>query len=96
MTEALAGEPEKDGIFKMVSITAKVARGRNKGTPLVPHRYDDGTYKAALSRFDTDPHVRVGTVAELLPWIRQGYGIRMSAPGLPPSLIAPGSLDIEA
>jgi len=64
--------------------------GGRCGTKLKPHRYKCG-YRASQTRIG--PHVYVRTQEELIPLLRRKWFIRMSAPGCPPSLIAPRSVE---
>ena len=70
---------------------ALVSRGPNKGVTLRPHRHTDGCYVASRSRF-ARAYVRVKTEAELSRLKEAGLSVRMSAPGLAPSLICPDSI----
>lgn len=86
--------PEKsDEKWRLYS---RVKRGKKAGALLVPHRYKDGCYVVSMTRFEQD-QVRVGTIEEVIAYIRKGYKLRMSDPEQPTgaSLISPGSIEIE-
>lgn len=78
----------------MNRINAIVSRGKNRGVALSPHRYSGGHYLVGKDGNTTDCTKKVLTQSELIHWIQLGYGVRMSAPGIPPSLISPVSLTI--
>lgn len=67
-----------------------VSRGKAAGTVLRPH-VQDGHYIVSPTRFEAD-YVRVPIGEALEPYLRQGLSLRMSAPGVAPSLISPGSI----
>lgn len=73
---------------------SRVKRGKKAGALLVPHRYKDGCYIVSMTRFEED-QIRVGTIEEVIAYIRKGYKLRMSDPEHPagPSLISPGSIE---
>jgi len=75
-------------------IYSRVKRGKKAGALLVPHRYKDGCYVVGMTRFEED-QIRVGTIEEVIAYIRKGYKLRMSDPEHPagPSLISPGSIE---
>lgn len=77
-----------------MKIVATRKRGKDSGLVLTPHRHEDGMYVASPTKFERD-YVRVPTVEALAPLIERGLKVRMSAPGFPPSLIAPASIQIE-
>lgn len=69
-----------------------VAAGKRAGTALVPHRYEDGYYRAHKTNSRNDPEgKRVKTEAELVELVRLGYHVRMSnlAAGHSPSTVKP-------
>lgn len=67
-----------------------VSRGKAAGVVLRPHVQDDH-YIVSPTRFEMD-YVRVPISEPLEPYLRQGLSLRMSAPGIGPSLISPGSI----
>jgi hypothetical protein len=69
---------------------AVVWRGKNFGIRLTPHKYKDGTYHVARKKGE---YIHVG-FDEIIPRIRDGYGLRMSNPSEkhPPGLIMPQSI----
>jgi hypothetical protein len=77
-----------------MKISATRKRGKDIGLLLTPHKHEDGMYVASPTRFERD-YVRVPTAEALIPLIERGLKVRMSAPGFPPSLIAPASIKIE-
>lgn len=84
--------PEKsDEKWRLYS---RVKRGKKEGALLVPHLYKDGCYVVSMTRFEED-QIRVGTIEEVIIYIRKGYKLRMSNPVHPagPSLISPGSIE---
>jgi hypothetical protein len=72
-------------------LTYTVRFGDDLGIELRPHRYGTTGYRASQSK--EGPHVHVRTEQELVPYLRNGWSIRMSGPGHPPSLITPRSVD---
>jgi len=79
----------------MIEITAKKARGMNKGETLYPHKYPDDMYVASTSKLEED-YIRVETLEELAVLIRCGHKARMSSPKLsdPPSGIVSKNIEI--
>jgi hypothetical protein len=67
-----------------------VSRGKAAGTVLRPHE-QDGHYIVSPTRFETD-YQRIPLSQPLEPYLKQGLSLRMSAPGVAPSLISPGSI----
>ena len=65
-------------------LRAVVARGRSAGTVLLPHLHHDGCFVVSMVRNERDG-VRVRTVAEAIPYLQGGYGLRMSPGGFGPS-----------
>lgn len=71
-----------------------VSRGARVGEILFPHKHEDGAYVVSKTRFEED-YIRVANEDEILRWLEQGYGLRMSNPAkgiTAPSLIAPKSI----
>jgi len=68
-----------------------VTRGKNKGEVGTPHIHEDGQIVVSKTRFEKD-YIRVNPSEPLLEWLQKGYRVRMSAPGLAPSLINPASI----
>jgi len=69
-----------------------VARGKNAGLSLSPHRYEDGFFQAHKTNSRNDPEgKRVQTEAELVALVRIGYHVRMSnvEAGHAPSTVKP-------
>ena len=75
---------EPDGLYAIIK------RGANTGTILRPH-VQDGAYILSKTRFEVN-YFRVPLHEPIEPWLARGYSLRMSAPGHPPSLIAPASI----
>jgi hypothetical protein len=76
---------------------AVIARGKNKGLKLYPHRHEDEMYVVSPTRFARD-YVRVPSKEGLAEWLSQGYGLRMSnsdAGVSAPSLVRPASISRE-
>jgi hypothetical protein len=76
---------------------AIIARGKNKGIKLYPHRHEDGMYVVSPTRFERD-YIRVPSKEELAEWLSKGYRLRMSnsAAGVSaPSLIRSASISRE-
>lgn len=67
-----------------------VSRGKAKGTVLRPH-VQDGHYIVSPTRFEAD-YLRIPINEPIEPYLKQGLSLRMSAPGVAPSLISPGSI----
>ena len=67
-----------------------VSRGKAAGTVLRPHE-QDGHYIVSQTRFETD-YQRIPLDESIEPYLKQGLSLRMSAPGVAPSLISPGSI----
>lgn len=67
-----------------------VSRGKAAGKVLRPHE-QDGHYIVSPTRFETD-YQRIPVSQPLEPYLKQGLSLRMSAPGVAPSLISPGSI----
>ena len=66
-----------------------VKRGKHKGTVMTPHRYADGNYKVSKggkSGNRTENATIVSNEADLERFVKEGNHIRMSAPGISPSL----------
>jgi hypothetical protein len=60
-----------------VPLTYAVRFGGDLGIELRPHRYNTG-YRADESKYGR--HVHVHTEAELIPYLKRGWSVRMSAP----------------
>ena len=73
----------------MKSISAIVTRGPNKGTVMRPHRYQAGYFLISKVSNRLGDATKVANESELESWVHIGYGIRMSAPGVSPSLFMP-------
>ena len=67
-----------------------VSRGKAKGTVLRPHK-QDGHHIVSPTRFEAD-YQRIPINEPIEPYLKQGLSLRMSAPGVAPSLISPGSI----
>lgn len=79
----------------MVKITATVVRGRHIGTELKPHLFKDGCYVVTKGGNTLAHATRVSSLDDVAVWVRRGYGVRMSGPGVPPSIYSPDSLRIS-
>ena len=72
----------------MITFAHIAKRGRSKGAVLTPHRGRNG--KLAVSRTSrAADHIYVDSLAEVLPYLIEGHGLRMSCKGRSPSLIKP-------
>lgn len=78
----------------MKKITATVGKGTHRGTILRPHRYQEGYYLVSRGGNTLDCAKQIFSEAELESWVQRGYGIRMSGPGVAPSIYSPRSLTI--
>jgi hypothetical protein len=67
-----------------------VKRGKAAGTVLRPH-VQNGHYIVSPTRFEMD-YVFVPINESLEPYLSRGLSLRMSAPGVAPSLISPASI----
>ena len=73
----------------MITFAHITRRGRSKGAVLTPHRGRNG--KLAVSRTPrAADHIFVDSLAEALPFLMAGHGLRMSCKGRSPSLIKLG------
>jgi hypothetical protein len=86
-TPAALGSEEKSSV---AGLYAFVSRGRKKGTVLRPHIQDNG-YIVSMTRYEKD-YIRVPLHEPLERYLRDGFSLRMSAPGCAPSLISPRSI----
>lgn len=81
------------------AMTFIVLRGDEAGVVLTPHMHEDGKYVASMTRFERD-YIRVESIRELGILAKHGFSIRMSSASSgkhrAPSLISPGSLQIES
>lgn len=91
-SQDVGGMPEKND--ETWPVFSRVKRGKKAGELLVPHLYKDGCYVVSMTRFEED-QIRVGTIEEVISYIRKGYKLRMSSPdhSAGPSLISPGSIE---
>lgn len=71
-------------------LTYTVRFWQDAGLTLRPHRHRNGKYKALKDKFG--PSRLVDSEGELIPYLKLGWMIRMSAPGHPPSGICPESV----
>lgn len=62
-----------------MKIIAKVGRGKNSGTVLYPHLYEDGSYVVSKTRFIRD-YIHVSNLHEVATYVANGYKVRMSNP----------------
>jgi hypothetical protein len=67
-----------------------VRRGKAAGTVLRPHE-QGGHYIVSPTRFEAD-YLRIPLNEAIEPYLKQGLSLRMSASGVAPSLISPGSI----
>jgi hypothetical protein len=81
-----------------MKITAKIARGKNTGTLLYPHLYEDGMYVVSKTRYVRD-YIRLADLHGVAAHIANGYKVRMSNPKegvAAASLIEPGAISVTA
>lgn len=62
-------------------------RGKTAGLVFTPHCQSDGTYVVSKTRFSKD-YIHVHSAEEIIEHVKQGYSVRMSTAGVPPSLIS--------
>jgi hypothetical protein len=79
----------------MKSISAIVTRGPKKGTVMTPHRYQEGYFLVGKDSNRRSDATEVTDESALESWVKLGYGIRMSAPGVAPSLFMPKGIFIS-
>lgn len=79
----------------MKSISAIVIRRPNKGTAMKPHRYKAAYFLVSKGSNRRSDATEVTNEAELESWVQRGYGIRMSAIGVAPSLFMPKRIIIS-
>lgn len=77
-----------------IEITSTVKRGKNFGTLLKPHRYQDGHYIVAKGG-NTSSFAQKVKYEELVAYIMRGYNVRMSGQGVAASLYGPESLNVQ-
>ncbi|PYU28090.1 MAG: hypothetical protein DMG32_03760 [Acidobacteria bacterium] len=81
-------------VFTGNSLYYEVRFGNDKGSRLTPHLFRDKTFRASRGKFG--PHAVVYSEGELIPYLRQGWSVRMSMSntkeGHRPSLITPDSI----
>jgi hypothetical protein len=61
-----------------LNLHAFVARGKNKGELLLPHKHEDGMFVVSLTRFEKD-YKRIRE-SEILGYLEKGLSLRMSNP----------------
>ena len=71
---------------------ARVSRGKNRGTRLLPHRFKDDRYHVQLGK--EGPYIPVTDCRDIPSYLANGYSLQMSdrAESLTPSLIRPESV----
>jgi hypothetical protein len=71
---------------------AKVSRGKNPGTRLVPHRFKDNRYHVHLGK--DGPYIPVTDYRDIPSYLANGYSLQMSnkARKQAPSLVRPESI----
>lgn len=85
-------EPLTENQIQM-TLRAVTSRGKNKGAIQYPHKHADGYYVASFTK-SPDDYVRVADIESLIKLWRSGLSIRMCAPGVPPSLVSPESIEL--
>jgi hypothetical protein len=73
-------------------LTATVSRGKNRGTRLLPHRFNDDRYHVQLGK--QGPYIPVTDYRDISSYLANGYSLHMSdkAESQTPSLIRPESI----
>jgi hypothetical protein len=71
---------------------ATVSRGRNQGTRLFPHRFNDNRYHVHLGK--RGPYIPVSDYRDIPSYLANGYSLQMSdgAQSHTPTLIRPQSI----
>lgn len=71
---------------------AVVRRGKNAGTRLFPHRFEDDRYRVSLTR--EGPDIPLANPQDIPDYLANGYSLRMSREGQEskPTLISPKSI----
>jgi hypothetical protein len=69
---------------------AFVSRGKNLGTRLLPHRFEDNRYHVSLGK--KGPYIPVSDSRDIPSYLANGYSLQMSAKGQRPTLIKPQSI----
>ena len=76
-----------------------VKRGKNAGTILTPHLYEDGFFRAHKTNSRNDPNGKEGKQvtkeADLITLVRAGYHVRMSGEGHAPSTVKPEIIVVD-
>lgn len=80
-----------NGLGSNGRLHAMVSRGPKAGTILRPHVHADGCHVVSPTRFEVD-YIRLSADQPLEDYLRRGLKLRMSAPGIAPSLISPDSI----
>lgn len=76
-----------------MTMRSVTSRGKNKDDFQYPHKHSDGFYVASFTKKPED-YVRVADLESLIKLWRGGLRIKMSAPGIPPSLVSPESIEL--
>jgi hypothetical protein len=71
---------------------ARVSRGKNRGTRLLPHRFKDDRYHVQLGK--QGPYIPLNDARDIPCYLANGYSLQMSdrADSLTPSLIRPSAI----
>jgi len=71
---------------------AVVRRGKNAGTRLLPHRFEDDRYHVSLKR--EGPDIPLANPQDIPEYLANGYSLRMSREdkSQKPTLISPKSI----
>ena len=81
--------PDHSYIGDMITFAHIARRGRSKGAVLTPHRGRNGKLAVSPTSRAAD-QIYVDSLADALPYLIEGHGLRMSCKGRSPSLIKPG------
>jgi hypothetical protein len=73
-------------------LVAKVSRGKNRGTRLLPHRFKDERYHVQLGK--EGPYIPVTDYRDIASYLANGYSLHMSdrAESQTPTLMRPQSI----
>ena len=73
-------------------LVATVARGKKRGTRLLPHRFKDDRYRVQLGK--QGPYIPVSDYRDISSYLANGYSLHMSdrAESQTPTLISPESI----
>lgn len=78
--------------IRKAGLFAVVRRGRNSGTRLLPHLFQDDRYRVSLTK--DGPDIPLADPQDIPDYLANGYSLRMSSPAQNrrPTLIKPQSI----